>query len=169
MMRQRRPGNLVSVKRKLTGGKSLIRNSFMSSGKRELSGPFRENTGTSRMRELSLCCLRRDSVSVRGQVRLRFRMAEFLSAGWFGERQRGRGSFPWHDSHGSYLRQVRVTSGACFSRRASLRLDCATVLTRLRSTSTAKPAKSETNDVPEADKAGHLVLAIRAKKCHYAF
>ena len=43
----------------------------------------------------------------------------FYQAGWFGERQRGRGSFPWHDSHGSYLRQVRVTSGACFSRRAS--------------------------------------------------
>ena len=36
------------------------------------------------------------------------------------------------------------------------RLDCATVLTLLRSTSTAKPAKSDANDVPEADKAGHL-------------
>ena len=48
------------------------------------------------------------------------------------------------------------------------RLDCATVLILLRSTSMAKPAKSEAYDVPEADKAGHLALAIRAKKCHYA-
>ena len=71
-------GKPVLSKTEADWRKSLTRNSFMSSGKRELSGPFRENTGTSKMRELSLCCLRRDSVSVRDQIRLRFRMAEFL-------------------------------------------------------------------------------------------
>ena len=47
----KRPENLISLKPTLTGGKSLIRISFMFSGKRELSVPFQENTGTLKMKE----------------------------------------------------------------------------------------------------------------------
>ena len=80
MMKQKRPANLVSVKRKLTGGKSLIR-TFHVLREKGTERPFRENTGTSKMRGFISVLPAERPVSVRDQVRLRFRMAEFLSAG----------------------------------------------------------------------------------------